>query len=102
MTPPSAATGKPLLPKETRPILLAWVALSAATVLAWLLTPGESESSTTLGKELVAAIVLLGLIKCRLIIRYFMEVRHAPRWLRTATDGWLVVLWLTLLGIYLS
>ncbi|RAY10800.1 prokaryotic cytochrome C oxidase subunit IV family protein [Actinomadura craniellae] len=87
--------------KDKRTVLIVWAALSAATILAWLLTPGESQTATTLGKELVAAIVVLGLIKCRLIIHYFMEVRHAPRWLQATTDGWLVVLWLTLLIIYL-
>ncbi len=90
------------LRKDRRAVLLAWAALSAATILAWLLTPGESTSSTTLGDELVIAIVALGLIKCRLIIRYFMEVRHAPRWLRHSTDAWLAVIWLTLLGVYLT
>ncbi|MFB4303689.1 cytochrome C oxidase subunit IV family protein [Actinomadura sp. NTSP31] len=90
-----------LLRKDKRTVFAAWAALTAATVLAWLLTPGESQTATTLGNELVAAIVVIGLVKCRLIIRYFMEVRHAPRWLRHATDGWLAVLWLTLLVIYL-
>ncbi|GAA2151500.1 cytochrome C oxidase subunit IV family protein [Actinomadura napierensis] len=90
-----------LLRKDKRTVFIAWAALTAATVLAWLLTPGESQTATTLGNELVAAIVVLGLVKCRLIIRCFMEVRHAPRWLRAATDGWLAVLWLTLLVIYL-
>lgn len=89
------------LTKDKRTVLIAWAAASAATVLAWLLTPGESESATTVGRELVAAIIVLGLVKCRLIIHYFMEVRHAPRWLRLATDGWLIVLWPTLLVIYL-
>ncbi|MDL4813661.1 cytochrome C oxidase subunit IV family protein [Actinomadura opuntiae] len=90
-----------LLRKDKRTVFVAWAALTAATVLAWLLTPGESQTATTLGNELVAAIVVLGLVKCRLIIRYFMEVRNAPRWLRAATDGWLAVLWLTLLVVYL-
>lgn len=91
-----------LLTTDKRTVLIAWVAVSAATVLAWLLTPGGSESATTRGKELVSAIVVLGLVKCRLIIRCFMGVRHAPRWLQVATDGWLAVLWLTLLVIYLT
>ncbi|MFV2174071.1 cytochrome C oxidase subunit IV family protein [Actinomadura sp. LOL_016] len=89
------------LRRDRRAILVAWAALSAATVLAWLLSPGESRAETTVGKELVAAVVVLGLIKCRLIISYFMEVRHAPRRLRLATDAWLAVLWTTLLAIYL-
>ena len=28
-----------------------------------------------------------------MIIRYFMEVRTAPRWLKLTTDAWLTVLW---------
>ena len=91
----------PLLHRGRRTVLAAWAALSAATVLAWLLAP-ESSATTNLGRELVTAIVVLGLVKCRLIFRYFMEVRHAPRWLRLATDGWLAAVWLALLGIYFS
>jgi hypothetical protein len=30
-----------------------------------------------------------------------MEVRTGPRWLRWATDAWLVVLWAAVLAIYL-
>ena len=42
---------------------------------------------------ITVAVVLLGFIKGRLIIRYFMEVRSAPQWLKVATDAWLIVLW---------
>ncbi|MWA05192.1 prokaryotic cytochrome C oxidase subunit IV family protein [Actinomadura sp. LD22] len=90
-----------LLRKDRRTVFAAWAALTAATVLARFLSPGESQSATALGDELVAAIVVLGLVKCRLVLRCFMEVRHAPRWLRFATDGWLAVLWSALLVIYL-
>src|SRR5689334_8978346 len=96
-----AATRRPLPHHDKRAILIAWTALSAATILAWLLAPGESQSTTALGNELVAGIVVLGFIKGRLIIRYFMDVRHAPRWLQLATDTWLTILWITLLAIYL-
>ncbi len=34
---------------------------------------------------------MLAVIKTRLIIREFMEVRTAPLWLKLATDGWLEV-----------
>jgi hypothetical protein len=84
-----------------RDVVLVWAALTAITVAAWQLTPGHSQRSTATGDELVAVIVLLGAVKCRLIVRHFMEVRTAPRWLRTTTDAWLVVLWTTLLAIYL-
>ncbi len=36
-----------------------------------------------------------------MIIRYFMEVRTAPRWLKLFTDVWLTVLWAGILAIYL-
>lgn len=83
-------------------IVAVWAALTTATIAAWLLTAGESGSSTALGDGLVAMIVVLGAVKCRLIIRYFMEVRHAPRWLQRTTDAWLAVLWLTLFITYLT
>ena len=47
------------------------------------------------------AVVLLGFIKGRMIIQYFMEVRTAPRWLKIFTDTWLTVLWAAVLAIYL-
>ena len=50
---------------------------------------------------ITVAVVLLGFIKGRMIIRYFMEVRTAPRWLKVATDAWLIVLWVAILAIYL-
>ena len=35
--------------------------------------------------------IILGFIKGRMIIRYFMEVRTAQRWLMLFTAGWLTV-----------
>ncbi|HWI42537.1 MAG TPA: cytochrome C oxidase subunit IV family protein [Nocardioides sp.] len=87
--------------QDRRIVIGAWATLAAATVLAWVLSPGESQAETTLGKELVTAVVAIGMVKCWLIIRCFMEVRHAPRWLQRSTDGWLVVLWAALLVTYL-
>jgi hypothetical protein len=37
-----------------------------------------------------------------LIIRCFMEVHAAPRWLKVFTDAWLVTVWAGVLAIYLS
>jgi len=50
---------------------------------------------------ITVVVVALAFIKGRMIIRYFMEVRTAPRWLKATTDVWLSVLWLGILGIYL-
>ena len=50
---------------------------------------------------ITVAVLAMVFIKARLIIGYFMEVRTAPVWLRLATDAWLIVLWGTILAIYL-
>jgi hypothetical protein len=92
-----AATLRP----GTRTILVVWIALAAITVIAWRLTPDHVGAASLADRELVTAIVVLGMVKSRLIICYFMEVRTAPRWLQIATDAWIVVLWSALLAIHL-
>lgn len=86
---------------STRAITVAWVVLSAITVLSWWLAPGHSEGPATASIPITVAAIVLGAIKSRVIIRYFMEVRSAPRWLQRSTDLWLVVLWGAVLVIYL-
>ncbi|PRC49899.1 prokaryotic cytochrome C oxidase subunit IV family protein, partial [Mycobacterium sp. ITM-2017-0098] len=73
----------------------------AITVISWWLAPGHSGGHAGPSIPLTVAAILLGFVKCRVIIRYFMEVRTAPRWLRLSTDGWLVALWTAVLVIYL-
>jgi hypothetical protein len=50
---------------------------------------------------ITVVILAMVLIKSRLIIREFMEVRTAPAWLRAGTDAWLVVMFGAVLAIYL-
>ncbi|MGY1976912.1 cytochrome C oxidase subunit IV family protein [Nocardia gipuzkoensis] len=87
--------------RDKRLVVIVWAALTAITLLAWQLAPGHSGTTTGHDEQLVAGIVVLGLVKCRLIIRHFMETRHAPRWLQLTTDAWLITLWATLLTIHL-
>jgi cytochrome c oxidase subunit IV len=78
-----------------------WLLLSAITVLSWWLAPGHSGGHAVANVPITVAVVVLGFIKGRMIIRYFMEVRTAPRWLKATTDAWLIVLWAAILAIYL-
>jgi hypothetical protein len=82
-------------------VTIVWIVLCSITVGTWWLSPGHSAVAAVASTYVTAAVIALGFIKGRLIIRYFMEVRTAPRWLRLATDGWLLVLWTAVLGIYL-
>jgi len=75
--------------------------LVTITIVSWWLAPGHSTAVAVPNVAITVAVVVLGFIKGRLIIRYFMEVRGAPRWLKLTTDAWLAVLWLAVLGIYL-
>jgi caa(3)-type oxidase subunit IV len=84
-----------------RAITYAWLVLTTITIVSWWLAPGHSGGVAVPNVAITVAVVALGFIKGRLIIRYFMEVRTAPRWLRLATDAWLAVLWLGILTIYL-
>ena len=47
------------------------------------------------------AVTVLGFIKGRLIIQYFLELRSASPWLKLFTDGRLTVLWAAVSAIYL-
>lgn len=83
---------------ETTRLTAVWLTLSAFTVIAWLVVHTgaglTAQTLTTIG------VLALGLVKSRLILWHFMEIRTAPQWLRIATDVWLVVLWGGILGAY--
>jgi hypothetical protein len=80
----------------------AWVILSAITIMSWWLAPPHDHGAPAAASiPITIAVILLGFIKGRMIIRYFMEVRTAPRWLKMGTDAWLTALWVSVLVIYL-
>ncbi|KWX24383.1 prokaryotic cytochrome C oxidase subunit IV family protein [Mycolicibacterium wolinskyi] len=80
-----------------RRITVVWATLCVVTVVSWWLGHGAAVASV----PITVSVVALAAIKCRLIIREFMEVRTAPAWLRFGTDAWLAALSATVLAIYL-
>ncbi|MEZ0052341.1 hypothetical protein ABIA30_003359 [Mycobacterium sp. MAA66] len=94
----SAATK---LPASERAVTYAWIALCVITIASWWLAPEHSGHTAEPSTQITVAVILLGFIKGRLVIRYFMEVRTAPRWLKVFTDVWLTGLWCAILVIYL-
>lgn len=76
-----------------------WLLLIAATCLSWGMgrgtSPGESESTSALATLLIA----IALVKVRLVIRFFMEVRDAPFTLRLLMDFWCAVLGVVLIAL---
>lgn len=82
--------------RDKRVAWIVWGTLAVVTAAGGLLTEAGSG-----GNLILALIVLFGFGKCWLIVRYFMEVRHAPRWLQAVTTGWMMILWLALAVLFL-
>jgi hypothetical protein len=78
-----------------------WIALSAITILSWGLATAREGTDLVSSVPITIGVLTLGLVKVRLIMQEFMEVRTAPRWLRRFTDIWLVTFWVAVLAIYL-
>ena len=85
-----------------RRLATAWVAAVVFTLI-YLLIDRTVDDDGVLGASTFATIaaISLALIKVRIIIREFMDVRHAPRILRTMTDALVVVMAASLFGTYL-
>jgi len=84
-----------------RRLLVVWLALCAITVAQ--LGFGSAGGPVTLSPSPVirAGAILVALVKVRIILREFMEVRHAPVLLGRLTDGWVVLTGIALLGGHL-
>jgi hypothetical protein len=87
---------------QSRAITWVWGLLVLITIGTGWLAPAAHTNHLAQASAPITVLVLgLALIKSRLIIRYFMEVRRAPRWLRLTTDGWLAALFGAVLVSYL-
>ena len=84
--------------KNHKAIHLAWLALIIATLIGWWL--GDAGHSVSGGMPLTTAgIIATAFVKVWIISSQFMELRHAPRWLRHSFDLWIVVMCVVLISI---
>ncbi len=84
-----------------RVVTWVWFGLVVITIGSWWLAPAHVGGAAQPSTLITAVVLVLALIKSRLIIRYFMEVRTAPRWLQRTADAWLAALFATVFVIYL-
>jgi len=84
-----------------RRLLVAWLALSAITLtqlgVGSLAGPGALRPNALI----TVGAIGIALVKVRIIMREFMEVRHSPPWLCRLTDAWVAFAALSLIGGYL-
>jgi Prokaryotic Cytochrome C oxidase subunit IV len=79
-------------------LVVLWLFLVLATALSFGLgTDHDSAIRTTLS----AAVIVVAFIKFRLVGIHFMELGRAPRLLRTLFEGYVVIVGVTILSLYL-
>ena len=78
-----------------------WILLCVLTALSWFLGTVHREGQFQRGAAVTVGVLAIAFVKARTIIRHFMDVRAAPRWLRLVTDGWLAGLLAVILALCL-
>ena len=81
-------------------LVFVWLVLSAMTLAQLALTSLGEQGSLAPNAAVTSSAIVIALIKVRVIIREFMEVRHAPVLLCRLTDLWMVLTGVSLLGSY--
>lgn len=85
-----------------RRLTVALVVVVAVT-LVYLVIDDATDDHGVVRASTVASLAAIGLalVKLRIIVREFMDVRHAPRMLRTITDALVATMGVLLVGTYL-
>ena len=73
-----------------------WLVLIAATLVSYVLGADHG-----VGSVMAVAVLGIAAIKIRLVGLDFMELRSAPLPLRAAFEGYCLLLWAVLSGLYL-
>jgi cytochrome c oxidase subunit IV len=81
-------------------LIFVWLALSAITLAQLAVGSLGKQHSPTPNAAVTSSAIVIALIKVRIIIREFMEVRHAPVLLCRLTDLWVALTGVSLLGSY--
>ncbi len=86
---------------SSRRLFVAWLVLAAITV-GYLAIDHASEHGDHLvaSAAITVSAICLALVKVRIILREFMDVRHAPPQLCRLTDLLVVVMAVAMLGAY--
>ena len=81
-------------------LIVVLLALSAITITQLAVGSLDGQAALRPNAAITVSAIVIALIKVRIIIREFMEVRHAPVFLCRLTDLWVVFAGVSLLGCY--
>jgi hypothetical protein len=88
---------------SNRRLFVVWSILVAISLAyLWIDHEATHRGIPTASTVVTVGAICFALIKVRIIMREFMEVRHAPRTLRRLTDFWVVLMAVALLGVYFA
>lgn len=76
-----------------------WAFLTAVTIASWYIGRGQGVDYR-IDAAITVSVLMLAAIKAFCVIRYFMEVRFGPVWLKRTAYGWVIGLLLLLLAAY--
>lgn len=86
-----------------RRLFVVWLILVAISVsYLWIDHTAEHQGAPSASNVVTVSAICLALVKVRIIMREFMEVRGAPRLLCRLTDLWVLVMGVAMLGVYLA
>jgi cytochrome c oxidase subunit 4 len=83
------------------PLTIVWALLTTVTIVSSLVTL-DGGASHQINTTVTSVVLLIAAVKAFLVIWHFMEVRHAPVWLKLTTSGWVLALFALLLGFYFA
>ena len=83
------------------PLTIVWALLTTVTIASSLIAI-DGGASHQINTTVTTVVLLIAAFKAQLVIWHFMEVRHAPVWLKATTSGWVLGLFALLLGFYFA
>jgi hypothetical protein len=84
-------------------LFVAWLILVAISLAyLWIDHAASHEGIPTASTAVTVAAICFALVKVRIIMREFMEVRSAPRFLLRITDFWVMLMGVAMLGVYFA
>ena len=91
-----------MTPTSNKRLFAAWLILVGITLSYLLIDHAAGHGIPKASTVVTIAAICLALIKVRIIMREFMEVRGAPQLLCRLTDFWIVLMAVAMLGVYLA
>lgn len=83
------------------PLTIVWALLATITIASSLVAL-DGGAAHQINTTVTTVVLLIAAVKAQLVIRHFMEVRHAPVWLKVTTSGWVLGLFTLLFGFYFA